>query len=684
MKRGTRKGNRLRRESNSNTDCKKGMYYKDDKDGPYVSEKSDLSDKSDKADKKGNLIKWLEENSRLNSEEKRIVGLLLGRETEKVDGLRKLTSLKLKIPGKVVSCFLYDESERVRLGALDFLLSLGEISDISRVIELSRDSSEQVREKACRLLGYGGKKSLSALIDALMDGDVRVRRAAACALEKCVHKDMWEIDIKRIVANLEDSDEEVCEYISKSLKSIGKVCVPALNSMVIQGEIPAQRRMLEVLSTFEDLRSREIFRMFVNDADRIVREHAANGLLKIAEDKDVEPLVDVFSNDRGKVSEFVSMLLKLPGKGIEQLKGCLNSTNPNSRMFAILCLSHLGVRDIEIYEKIARKIYDESAEVRIEVIRAIDNLGFLRSKICERNREVLVRGINDNDWRVRAETLRCISNNNLNDNLVVMYRYVEDRLGDERPEVRALAVDTLNVLGIIGNEEIKDAIPKLIEMMLDPTEDYKIVEKVANILSSCKDERLAKPFVELLVRGHFCDLCISGLKKIGKKSKDAILEKMKEIYENRAEVLALLYKFGEKKSKDELFRMMDKDAYEVLKGAIHSDCKRLISEVTECMSDEKIIECINKFDEKKYACFISKACEKGFLLATKNLRYRNPLDAVRILLLCRYTNEKKRILDNELAYHLNKLLLDYPEITKKCANVKDTRKRAKIALTVFS
>ncbi|MEM2899398.1 MAG: HEAT repeat domain-containing protein, partial [Thermoplasmata archaeon] len=301
------------------------------------------SDNTGKFDRSESLRKWLEKNSRsMNSEEKRVVGLLLGGESEKLEGLRKISSMEIRLPIDIVSAFLYDESEKIRLGALETLLALGKISDISRVIELASDPSERVREKACSLLGYGGKESVSVLIDALMDGNVKVRRAAACSLERCVHENMAQIDIKRIVANLDDCDDEVCEYISRSLKRIGKASVPALVSMVLSAEIPSQRKMLEVLSSFEDTRCREIFRMFVSDSDRIAREHAANGLLKIAENRDIEALVEVFSSDRKKIDTFVDMLLKLPGKGIKELESCLNSVNPNSRAFAIMCLSRLG------------------------------------------------------------------------------------------------------------------------------------------------------------------------------------------------------------------------------------------------------------------------------------------------------------------------------------------------------
>ncbi|MEM2899399.1 MAG: HEAT repeat domain-containing protein, partial [Thermoplasmata archaeon] len=306
-----------------------------------------------------------------------------------------------------------------------------------------------------------------------------------------------------------------------------------------------------------------------------------------------------------------------------------------------------------------------SIDVRIEVIRAFQRFG-----ISKRYVGMLIRGIEDNEWKVRAETLTCILENRISS----MYEYVERCLFDNRPEVRGLAVETINRLGI------NEAIPKLIDLMLDVTEDYKIVERVACMLSCCKDERVAKPFVELLVRGHFTDLCITGLKNIGKKSKDVILENLSRIEENRAGVLALLCKFGVKNCKEELLGMVGKDLEGVFRAVLKYGDKRLIEEVTEKISRDELDKCVDDLDNELYACLLSNSNDEIFLHALDNLRYINSIEAVRILLLCKYKKERKKKFEKELGYHLSKLLNDNLSDLKKSKHAKDIRKRARIVL----
>ncbi len=563
---------------------------------------------------------------------------------------------------------LYDRSEKVRLRALESLCEIRAVPDLARALALASDASEHIRACACKLLGYAGMHAVVPLIDALLDGDVRVRRAAARALGCCVHDRMAQLDIKRIAANLDDADEEFCGAVAAVLKKTGRSCVPTLLGMALTTDQPTRVRILELLVELGDRACIDVFRVLVRDADPQTREAAAKGLLKMPDVRAVEPLVEVFSKDISKMGAFVNMLGHLPGKGIAELEKCLSSIYPSSRAFAVACLAELGAKDSS--RKIAQRLHDESAEVRLEALRALNALCVHPSDEAE-----VVMRIADDDWRVRACALDCVSKHGIQ----AAYDAVVGCLADDRLDVRAAALAALGGLGI------RRALPRICEMMLDQKEDYRTVEHAARMLAHEKDERLIAPFVEMLARGHFQELCMHALKKFGKKARAPLRNAMPRINEGRAGAIVLLYRLGDRGAMDSLLGLLATDKRSVLHAVLRSRLKKPIAEVLGRLSVEDVAELSKELDDDSFSCMLSNAKGDQLSVALGQLKLRPPEEALRVLLasrrIGRTSEESEQRIWKEIDFHSSKLATAFPHHVRiKLSNVRDMRARARQAL----
>ncbi|MGD2155211.1 MAG: HEAT repeat domain-containing protein [Gemmatimonadales bacterium] len=385
---------------------------------------------------------------------------------------------------------------------------------------------------------------VTALIGALDDGDIEVRRIVVASLGSLQ-------DTTAVVALMRalrtDSDPEVREAAAYALGEIEDArAVPALGEALRQDEVTAVRLMAaHALGAIEDPRGVEPLAAAINDPDREVRvavihalgdiespdaidalssalrdndaeirEYAAWALGNIEDSRAVPALADVVTSD----SE-ASVRLKAAwalgsiehANGVDALARALDDQDPEVRQMAVWALG--AIEDPRGVEPLIRVLGDSDVETRLMAINA---LGQIESRQAA---DPLIEALRDTDSRVRKAAVWALGAIEdpraapglaaaLSDSEVEVRRYAAAALGDldlssapaelinalrdEDLEVRRYAVHAL------GEIEDPAAVPGLAELFRSSEADADTRRAVVWALSDIEDPAAYQVLVEAL------------------------------------------------------------------------------------------------------------------------------------------------------------------------------------------
>ncbi len=196
--------------------------------------------------------------------------------------------------------------------------------------------------------------AVPALIDALKDRDVDVRRAAAQALANLEDPRA----VPGLIAALGDADAQVRGYAAMALGSLeDRRAVPGLLALLKDGSVDVRRCALEALSNFPDGVPVDVVLATMNDADAELRHVAISyALSRLHEGEEDSP------PDPRYVAAF-TRLLKDPSADIRQM--------------AVSAVAQAGLTQAP--PELLAMATDKSADVRQQVAYALGNIGDARA-----------------------------------------------------------------------------------------------------------------------------------------------------------------------------------------------------------------------------------------------------------------------------------------------------------------
>jgi HEAT repeat protein len=228
---------------------------------------------------------------------------------------------------------LKDRNSAIRQQAVQALrlIDAGAEGAVGPLIGLLKDEPK-IRDEAVRTLGGIGASAVPALLGALKDANLLVRRGAAKALgsmQPCPREAV------RPLVGLLNGEPEVREAAAEALGALGR---PALAML------------------FESLK----------DSDRLVREGAAKalGLFRRGPPEAVRPLVGLLKDRRAVREAAAAALARIGSPAHAALLAALKDSDPLVRQGAAKALSVFQLGPPEAFGPLVKLLKDEEPEVR--------------------------------------------------------------------------------------------------------------------------------------------------------------------------------------------------------------------------------------------------------------------------------------------------------------------------------
>ncbi|MDF0552464.1 HEAT repeat domain-containing protein [Kamptonema sp. UHCC 0994] len=257
---------------------------------------------------------------------------------------------------------LKSNDERELNAAIEKLRKIGEPA-IPALIQALGDKNLLVRRSAGEVLGKIGKPAIPALVQALKDSDVQIRRRAANVLAIIIDSTRitysnWEKSpeaktvVSALIPLLKDSDANVLSSAAEALGNIGaeaKTAVPALISLL-------------------------------KDSNAEVRRSAAIALGRIGEAKATVPkLIPLLKDSNADVRRSVASALgSIDAEAktvVSALIPLLKDSNAEVRWSVASTLGSIGVEAKTVVSALIPLLKDSNAEVRNRASYALANIG---------------------------------------------------------------------------------------------------------------------------------------------------------------------------------------------------------------------------------------------------------------------------------------------------------------------
>jgi HEAT repeat protein len=269
---------------------------------------------------------------------------------------------------------LREGDARVRSVAASALAKIGDARAIEPLIHALFDEDNNVRVSAAKALGtLKSPKAVEPLIETLSDEDSAVRASAAKALGSIGDTRA----IEPLISTLSDGDSTVRASAARALGSIGdeRAIEPLIEAFYKEEDELARRDIISALSGYRDERILEIMIQCLKDRDAYVRRIAASALWKSGGERAIEPLIEALKDEESTVRYCAVSALDgvKDERVIEPLIGALND---NDDMVRTVAASALGkINDERAIEALKKALNDKSEWVRNCAAEALQNLG---------------------------------------------------------------------------------------------------------------------------------------------------------------------------------------------------------------------------------------------------------------------------------------------------------------------
>jgi len=324
--------------------------------------------------------------------------------------------------------------------AIEKLIKIGEPA-IPALIEALREENLLVRRSVAQALGGNGNRAIPALVKASKDSDVKVRRNAVNVLR----------DIMRY-------------YVSQEL-SEAKNAVPQLIPLLKDSDAEVRRSAASVLGNIGTEAKNAVPQLIplLKDFDAGVRSSAAFALGRIgAEAKTVVPqLIPLLKDSDADVRSSAASALESMGAEaktvVPQLIPLLKDSDADVRNSAAFALGNIGAEAKTVVPQLILLLKDSDADVRKSAANALGRIG-AEAKTAVPQLIILLK---DSDAGVRSSAAYALGRIGAEAKTAVPQLIL--LLKDSNAEVRRDAAD---VLGRIG-AEAKTAVPQLIILLKD-------------------------------------------------------------------------------------------------------------------------------------------------------------------------------------------------------------------------
>jgi HEAT repeat protein len=375
---------------------------------------------------------------------------------------------------------------------------LGEIGEpaIPALIQALGDKNLLVRRSAGEVLQNMGSHAIPALVQALKDSDVLMRRRASYMLSKIrgnyveVVKKSPETKaaVPKLIALLKDSDAEMRSSAALALGNIGaepKDAVPALIPLLKDSNTRVRRFTASGLGiiVFRAEDKAAVAKAVVpalipllKDSDSEMRSSAANALASIGPEAkaaipELIPLLkDSHTNVRWNAAYALGDIGAEAKAAVPALIPLLKDSHTKVRRFAAYALGNIGAEAKAAVPGLIPLLKDSDADVRRSAASALSRIG-AEAKVAV---PALIPLLKDSNEEVRRYAAYALGDIGAEAKGVV--NLLIPLLKDSGAEVRSSAADALGNIGA----KAKAAVPELIPLLKDS--DSEMRSSAANAL----------------------------------------------------------------------------------------------------------------------------------------------------------------------------------------------------------
>jgi HEAT repeat protein len=330
---------------------------------------------------------------------------------------------------------LQDEDEYVRIAAVQALGKQGERAPIELLMQALQDEDESMRSAAVEALGKQGERApIELFMQAFQDESEYVRMAAVQALGKQGER----APIELFMQAFQDEDESVRSAAVEALGKQGERAPIELFMQAFQDKSASVRRAaVEVLGEQEERPLIELFMQALQDKNESVRMAAVRALGKQGERTPIELFMQALQNE----SEYVrSALVEILSKQREKIPSsrifeAISSGNWNVRSAAVQVLGKQGER--APIELLMQALQDKNESVRMAAVQVLGEQGE-RAPI-----ELFMQALQDESESVRMAAVEVLGKQGERAPIELFMQALQD----EDESVRRAAVQVLGEQG---------------------------------------------------------------------------------------------------------------------------------------------------------------------------------------------------------------------------------------------
>jgi HEAT repeat protein len=380
---------------------------------------------------------------------------------------------------------------------------------VAVVIAAARDATCPGRMTAIRALQrVRGERGVDALAELLQDNDAAVRRAAATALFKIGRSAVEAIsgmatdksspfrqEAIRALGDIAtpqaasalmqllctEEDLPLCGQAVDALERCGQPVV-RLSEVLHDGTVPARLAALDALRSWEGKAVAPALIAVLLNTESLLRQRAAEALGDLGDARAVEPLVNAMADsDVDVVSASGMALAKIGGPSVGPLLDILSTGKAPARIWAAMALGEMG--DRRAMGPLIDTLKDRDTSVRRAAAKALGGLPDPRST------QALLAAMKDEDPGVRGDAIGALSAIGGD----VPTGAILSALSDPTAYVRHTAVK------VVRSRNLREALPRLIAMLADPTEEGHVLLIVIHAVEDMPDARAIGP-LEIIAR----------------------------------------------------------------------------------------------------------------------------------------------------------------------------------------
>ncbi len=248
---------------------------------------------------------------------------------------------------------------------------------VPALIEALRDDDVEVRRAATQSLDQlQDPRAVAALIAALKDSDAEVRKTAAWALGELGDRRA----VEPLIGALKDENAEVRQSAAHSLGELSDPrAAGALLEMLKDSSADVRHQSLWALNEIPDPRAVEPLINALKDSDADVRQMAAEGLGELADRRAVQPLMALLSDPSADVRHSAAHALAElhDPRAAEALAGALKDRDADVRQAAADALGELEITTAP--QSLLDALKDDNAEVRRAAAETVGEMGDRRA-----------------------------------------------------------------------------------------------------------------------------------------------------------------------------------------------------------------------------------------------------------------------------------------------------------------